>query len=168
MAPHAPMSNVNVAGILLDPLLGFSRNNLNTIASGGVWIVVKDFEANVFTRHQVSTLTNPDDLDQREQSVTTNLDDISRTFFQNTKDLYGQGNVSPAMLELIAQRVDSLISQISNRAYAAKIGPQMLDAEVLDLSVDPVFRDTINVIIDPDLPVPLNVLNIRFTINPTS
>jgi hypothetical protein len=168
VAPHAPLSNVNVAGILLDPVQGFGRTNYNTIASGGVWLVTKDFEANVFTRHQISTFTNPDDLEQREQSVTTNLDDISRTFFNNTKDLYGQGNVSPAMVELIGQRVDSLISQISNRPYPAKIGPQMLDAEVISLQVDNVLRDTINVEIDPALPVPLNVLNIRFTINPTA
>jgi hypothetical protein len=163
--PHAPMSNLDVAGIALDPQLKFSRTQLNTIAAGGVWIVVKDFTGRVYTRHQLSTITNPDDLNQREQSKTTNLDHISRDFRDNTQDLFGQGNISPEMLALIRQRVNSLIEKISNRSYPAKIGPQMLDAEILTLAVDEVLRDSVIVEINPDMPDPLNELTIRFKVS---
>jgi hypothetical protein len=166
VAPHAPLSQVDVGGIFMDPQFAFSRSQLNTIASGGVWIVVKDpVTGRIFTRHQVSTLIDPDDLLEREQSVTTNVDHISRDFLANTKDLFGQGNVSPEMVALIRQRVNSLIEKISNRPYPAKIGPQMIGAEIITLQVDEVLRDTILVEIDPELPVPLNSLIIRFKIN---
>lgn len=165
MAPHAPMSEVTLATVLMDPQIKFSRTQLNTIASGGNWIVSKDFDGRVYTRHQVSTVIDPDDFNQREQSKTTNLDHISRDFYVNTSDLFGQGNISPEMINLIRQRINSLIEKISNRPYPAKLGPQMLDAEILTLERDPVLRDTVNVEIDPDMPDPLNTLNIRFTIS---
>jgi hypothetical protein len=163
VAPHAPLSQVDLEGIYIDQQKKFSRDQLNVIAGGGNWIVTKDFSGRIFTRHQLTT--DMQDLNRQEDSITTNLDHISRDFLANTQDLYGQGNVSPAMVELIRQRVNSLIDKISNRPYPAKIGPQMLDAEILLLEIDPVFKDTINVEIDPDLPVPLNNLIIRFKIS---
>lgn len=165
MAPHAPMSQVTLSSVLMDPIVKFSRTHNNTIASGGNWIVAKDFSARVYTRHQVSTYTNPNDLNQREQSKTTNLDHISRDFYLNTQDLFGQGNISPEMINLIRQRVNSLIEKISNRPYPAKLGPQMLDAEIIRLERDSVLRDTLLVEINPDMPDPLNTLNILFTIS---
>jgi len=149
----------------LDPLIKFSRSQLNTIAAGGVWLVVKDFDGRVFTRHQLTSYNNEDDLNQREQSKTTNLDHISRDFYANTQDLFGQGNISPEMLNLIRQRVNSLIEKISNRSYPAKIGPQMLDAEIIRLERDSLLRDTVTVEINPGLPDPLNTLNILFTVS---
>jgi hypothetical protein len=165
VAPHAPLSQVELSGFTLDPTVKFSRGDLTTIASGGNWLVIKDFEGRVFTRHQLSTITNPDDLDQREQSKTTNLDHISRDMFLNTRDLFGQGNVSDAMLALIEQRLESRITAISNRPYPDKIGPQMQGAQILRLEVDEVLRDTVIVEIDPALPDPLNTLIIRFRVN---
>jgi len=70
------------------------------------------------------------------------------------------------MIGLISYRVQSLITQIGSRPYPPSIGPQMLDARILSLGVDTVYRDTINVVIDPTLPVPLNQLGIRFSVNP--
>jgi hypothetical protein len=165
VAPHAPLSQVDLAGVALDPQLGLSRTNLNTIASGGNWIVVKDFSGRVFTRHQLTSYNDPDDINQREQSKTTNLDHISRDFYTNTDDLFGQGNVSPEMLALIRQRLNSLIESISNRPYPAKLGPQMLGAEILELRVDELLRDTVIVEIDPAMPDPLNTLTIQFTVS---
>lgn len=166
--PHAPLSQVSLTSISLDPQLKMSRTQMNTIAAGGVWIVTKDFDGRVFTRHQVSTVNDPADLNSREQSVTTNLDHISRDFLANTNDLFGQGNVSPEMVSLIRQRINSLIESISNRPYSAKIGPQMLGAEIIGLRIDEVLKDTIIVEIDPALPVPLNELTIFFRVGATT
>jgi hypothetical protein len=164
-APHAPLSQIDLTSINLDPLLKFSRDQLNVIAGGGNWIVTKDFDGRVYTRHQVTTYQDVDDLNQREQSKTTNLDHISRDFYLNTRDLFGQSNVSPEMLSLIRQRINTLIERISNRPYPAKLGPQMLNAEIIRLAVDETLRDTIIVEIDPGLPDPLNTLVIRFTVS---
>lgn len=165
VAPHAPLSQVELTAFTLDPQVKFSRNDLNVIGDGGVWIVSKDFEGRVFTRHQLSTVIDEDNLNEREQSLTTNLDHISRDMYLNTRDLFGQGNVSDAMLQLIEQRIESRITAITNRPYPAKLGPQMQGASILRLEVDETLRDTVIVEIDPALPVPLNVLTIRFKVS---
>jgi hypothetical protein len=164
--PHAPLSQVDIAGVFMSPQQNFSRSQLNTIASGGNWIVVKDpTTGRIFTRHQVSTEINPDNLIEREQSITTNVDHISRDFKSNTQDLFGQGNVSPEMLALIRQRTNSVIEEISNRPYTAKIGPQLLGAEIITLRVDELLRDTVLLEIKPNLPIPLNNLIIRLKVS---
>jgi len=163
--PHAPLSQVDLLGIALDPQIQFSRDELNIIASGGVWIVNKDFSGRVYTRHQVTSVNNPDDFLQREQSKTTNLDHISRSFYAVTKDLFGQGNISPDMLALIKQRLIDEIEEITNRPYSARIGPQMLGATILKVEQDPVLRDTVVVQINPGLPDPLNNLPITFKVS---
>jgi hypothetical protein len=164
--PHAPLSQVELIGYFMEPTQNFSRQQLNTIASGGNWVVVKDIQdGRIFTRHQVSTETNPDNLIEREQSITTNVDHISRDFFLNTQDLFGQANVSPEMLQLIRQRVNSLIEKISNRPYDARLGPQLQGAEIVTLQIDELLRDTVLVEIEPVLPIPLNNLIIRFRVS---
>jgi hypothetical protein len=162
--PHAPMTQLDLVTVLLDPVQKFSRDQLNTVASGGIWIVNKEFSGRVYSRHQVTSITDPDDFLKREQSKTTNLDHISRDFFTATAGIFGQANISDESLSLISQRITNTIELISNRTYSAKIGPQMLDASILRLERDPVLRDTVIVEINPALPDPLNNLPITFRV----
>jgi len=162
--PHAPMTQLDLTTILLDPVQKFSRDQLNTVASGGIWIVNKEFSGRVYSRHQVTSITDPDDFLKREQSKTTNLDHISRDFFTATAGIFGQANISDESLSLISQRITNTIELISNRTYSAKVGPQMLDASILRLERDPVLRDTVIVEINPALPDPLNNLPITFRV----
>jgi len=163
--PHAPMSQLDLLSIDVDPLVKFSRSQLNVVAGGGNWIVDVDYNGRVFTRHQVTSITDYADFNKRESSKTTNLDHISRDFLTATADLFGQGNISDDMLSLIAQRITNTIELITNRSYSAKVGPQMLDASILRLERDSVFRDTVIVEIDPSMPDPLNNLPITFRVS---
>jgi hypothetical protein len=163
--PHAPQSQLNLSSVLSDPSVKFSRADLNTIGGGGVWIVQKDFSGRIFTRHQLTSVIDYANFNERESSKTTNLDHISRDFFDATSDLFGQGNISPAMLELLSARLSATISSITNRTYSNKLGPQMLNATVTKLERNAVLRDTIDVEIDPDMPDPLNNLPITFRVS---
>jgi hypothetical protein len=163
-APHAPLSLVTLPGVFIEEQVIFSNDDLDIVAAGGTWIVIKDFNGRVYTRHQLTTRANPADLQQREDSITTNLDHISREFLENTRDLYGQGNVSPEMIALISARIKNISLEISARSYSAIIGPQLLDIEIQKLQVNEVNQDTIDVELIPVLPVPLNTLNIRFIV----
>jgi hypothetical protein len=164
-APHAPLSLVTLPGVFLDEQVLFSDIDQDIVGAGGNWIVIKDFTGRVYTRHQLTTVANPSDLLKREDSLTTNLDHISREFLEETRDLYGQGNVSPEMIALISARIKNTSLGISARPYNAKIGPQLLDTEIIKLQVNEVNQDTIDVELALDLPVPLNTLNIRFTVS---
>lgn len=163
--PHAPMSQLDLLSIGGNPVVEFSRDQLNVVASGGNWIVNKDYNGRIFTRHQVTSVTDYADFSKREQSKTTNIDHISRDFLAATADLFGQGNISDDMMSLIATRVMNKIEEITNRDYGLKVGPQMLDASILRIERDPVQRDRVIVEIDPDMPDPLNDLPIIFRIS---
>jgi hypothetical protein len=164
VAPHAPLSEVTISSILLDPVYKFGRTDLNRMGEGGAWVIVKDNTGRVYTRHQLTTRSNPDDLAEREDSITTNLDHIAREFYSGTRDLIGQGNISPDMIALINARIKNISLTIESRFYTAKIGPQLLALEIVEIVQDEVLRDTVRVRLIPTLPVPLNQMDIYLTV----
>jgi len=162
VAPHQPITNVEISGFTIDTNIGLSTTNLNTMAGYGTWIVTQDLDGFVFTRHQVTT--NNDDINMREDTITTNLDHISRDFRNQMGDLHGRGNVSPQMVSLIRFRITEIKFAISNRIYPDEIGPQLLDMEIVKLATNELLRDHIDIELEPVLPYPLNNLNIYLRI----
>lgn len=164
LPPHAPMSELELDGVYATPVQNFNDSQLNTIAEGGNWLVVKDFDGRIYTRHQVTTAIaldeNADDLLQQEGSFTSNADDICRTLNPQLQGLVGEGNVSDDMLALIKQRFNSVNESIRNRPYSAKLGPQIQDVELTKLAVNEVHRDTVDLEADYDLPAPMNHLDV--------
>jgi hypothetical protein len=163
VAPHQPLTNVNVTGSwLIGNTVNFGSSKLNTMAGNGVWLVVKDIAGNVFTRHQLTT--DMTELKTQEDTITTNLDHICRDYKTGVSDLYGRGNVSTQMLELIRSRVYSISDRIMARNYSDIIGPQLQDMTIISLAVDPVAKDHVNLELEPTLPYPMNNLTVKFRI----
>jgi hypothetical protein len=160
LAPHAPMTEVAIPTAYLSPVLKLGKTDLNVMASGGTWIVVKDNTGRVYTRHQLTTENNPDDILAREDSVTTNIDHISRDYYNNTRDLLGQSNISPSSLKLINLRITDTTTSIQSRSYPANIGPQLLDLTIEKIERHPVLRDTVTIHLIPVVPLPLNQMDI--------
>lgn len=164
--PHAPLSNIDVPGLALDPQVNLSRDQLNTISGGGNWAIHKNtVKANVFIRHQLSSITNPDNLTQREQSKISNADHVSRELIDAIDDLIGSGNISAEMISLIRVRLDSTIEGISNRTYAPKIGQQLQGTTGISIQVHPTLRDTLTIQVNPIWPTPLNYAPITLVIS---
>ena len=159
-APHQPLTNVNVDGVDLNLVNNFGSFHLNEMAAAGVWLVVKDVQGNIYTRQQLTT--DMSDLEHQEQSITTNLDHISRDFKTAVSDLYGRGNVSDEMLELIRSRIYSTKSTITARDYSAIIGPQLQDLTIVRIYVDESARDHVWADLEPELPYPMNFLDMNF------
>ena len=164
VAPHAPLTNVSVTGFAtLTRSLMFNATQLNIMAGNGVWIVTKDLSGTVYTRHQVST--DNTDINMREQTITTNLDSISRIFRDGFSDIIGRGNVSADMIDIIRTRTHSTAEYIEGLPYSLTLGPQLQDYEITRLEVDAVLRDHIWLTIEPTLPYPLNNLSITMLIS---
>jgi hypothetical protein len=162
VAPHQPLSNYELSNLDIMITIPLGGSQLNTMAGNGVWVVYEDESGTVLSRHQLTT--DPQSLPYREQSITTNADAIVRDFRDNVQDLYGKGNVSEEMLELIRSRLYSVKSQIVSRNFPPQIGPQLQDMTIERLYIDPVNKDRINCEVDLDLPEPLNQLYIKFRI----
>ena len=159
-APHQPMSLAEVPYVTLTVKHNFSRAQLNLMGGNGVWLVVRDTNGTTFVRHQLTT--DPSDVFTREQSVTTNADQICRDYKIAVSDLYGRGNVSDPMLRLIEGRIDNTTTSILSRVYPDIIGPQLHDIEITRLEIDPALRDQVWVEADLVLPVPMNHLVLKF------
>lgn len=163
VAPHRPLTNVTLDGFTMTRTVNFRETQLNTMAGNGIWLVVQTLEGEVYNRHQVST--DNDDINMREQTITTNLDHICRDFKAAFANFYGRGNVSPEMLKLIRYTAEQQFTVIMSRPYPDTIGPQLLEAVITRLEVNPVLRDQVDLVIVPTLPYPLNNLDIYFIIS---
>lgn len=159
-APHQPLTNVSVDGIDLVNTVNFGAFYLNEMADAGTWLVVKNVQGAIFTRHQLTT--DRSSTAAQEDSITTNFDHICRDFRDNVSDLYGRGNVSDEMLELIRSRIYSTKSSISSRDYSAIIGPQLQDLTIKRLYIDATERDHVWCELEPELPYPMNKLDMLF------
>ena len=78
--PQQPVTNLELVGIDNIPLVyqTFSLDDLNTMASGGTFIVMQDMPNDqVYIRHQISTSYEANNLNMSELSITNSLDGIS-------------------------------------------------------------------------------------------
>lgn len=161
--PHAGLTNVELIGFddlsRVDPF--FSANQLDTMAASGYWIVIKDNnDGSVYTRHQLST-GNQDSLFEKEQNITTNLDDISKLFLARMKQFIGRGNVTPTMIDIIRGEILAVIALLKNTVTSARLGPQVLGATIKELDVHPTLRDRVVARIELELPFPLNNIELH-------
>jgi len=163
MAPHQPQSRVVLPYSYIQPVWKFSRTQMNTIAAGGNWIVVKDYTGSIYTRHQITTWTDPDELLKRETTFQVNADSISYEIKDVVDSLFGRGNATPEMINLIRQNVRSQIETISGRQWSDLLGSQISGYTINYIRIHPTNRDTIEVDIDFELPAPLN--NLTFNLN---
>ena len=160
-APHAPLTRGEITGFgSPDRSTMFSRSQLNEIAKGGTWIVTSNILGAVFTRHQLTTDMTSEETS--EDSITSNLDSISRIYRDGFEPVIGKSNVTPDMLELLEGRVFTSFKYIHNLPYSRELGPQMLGYELLELDIDPVLRSKVRIRIKPELPLPLNYLDLFF------
>jgi hypothetical protein len=156
--PHQGLTNVEITGFddLSRTVDYFSATQLNVLADSGYWIVTKDKKnGTVFTRHQLST-GDQTDLTQKEQNITTNLDNISKNFLLRIKPFIGRGNVTPTMISIIKTEIIDLVEEFKNTILVPRLGPQMLDAVIIELQQHPTLLDRIVARISVDLPFPLN------------
>jgi hypothetical protein len=161
--PHQGLTNVAINGFddLSRTVDFFSANQLNTLAASGYWIVTQDpSDGTVFTRHQLST-GDQDDINQREQSITTNLDNISANFLLRMKQFIGRGNVTPTMITILLGEFISLIEQFKNTIINDKLGPQILNATITELAPSTTLRDRIVARVNVELPAPFNNLELH-------
>jgi hypothetical protein len=161
--PHQGLTNMEILGYddLSRTVDFFSATQLDTLAASGYWIVTQDpSDGTVFTRHQLST-GDQDDLNQKEQNITTNLDNISKNFLLRMKTFIGRGNVTPTMIQILRGEIISLIEQFKNTIINDRLGPQIISADILELRAHPTLRDRIVARIDIELPFPFNNLELH-------
>ncbi len=145
----------------------YTEDELDVAAAGGTFIITQEVEDGpLFIRHQLTTQTNFNALHQ-EDSVGTNLDEISYAFKDILQPYIGRRNADPISLEEIETKSrDILNARKSAPDGQSTVGPAIVAWTDLVVEIDPVFKDRINVSVRLELPLPIN--NIIVTLNATT
>ena len=164
--PHQGLTHLEITGFtdVARTTSKFNRTQLDAMALGGVWIVTQDLTGadtsigQVYTRHAVTT-GGYDDINQREEMITRNVDSISFRFKEQLKPFIGVTNVTPTMQSRISLEVDNLILTLRSEAATQSLGGQLISATVVELRPHITFRD--RYVIKLDLVVPYSLNNIE-------
>ena len=141
----------------------FNRTQLNTMAGGGTWIVTQDDTGAVFTRHAVTTGAY-DDINQREEMITRNVDAISYYFFDTYDPYIGISNVTPSLIALLRAETKAAIMFLKSNNYVARLGSQLIDGVITDLRPHITLRDRVVIALSLTVPYALNNIEVHLVI----
>lgn len=141
----------------------FSKSQLDTMALSGVWIVMQAPDGNIFTRHAVTT-GNYSDINQREEMLTRNVDSISYRFKDYFEPFIGVTNVTPSMEAVLRAGISTLILVLQTERFTVNLGGQLIDADLTEFSVHPIFKDRYVAKLEIEVPYALNNFEIHLIV----
>jgi hypothetical protein len=169
--PQQGLTNVEISGFTDVPRTTskFNRTQLDTMAGGGAWIVTQELSptdsdlGRIYSRQAVTT-GDGDDVNQREEMVTRNVDSISYRFKEQMEPFIGKTNVTPVMLARIGLEVSKLFETLKFETNPRDLGPQLIDGEIVEVRAHATLPDRIVVKLNLTIPYPLNVIEVYLTI----
>lgn len=157
--PHQSLTNYEIAGFTDIPRLRrFNDTQLDIMAASGVWIVQQLRNGQIVTRHAVTT-GDTDDINEREEMITRNLDSITFRVRETVEPFKGRVNNVPGVRKRIQLELESLIEVLKTEDDHPDLGGQVLGLmEGTDITVRPhlVLRDRVVIDMFLDIPVALN------------
>ena len=156
--PQQGLTNTQVASVSSAPSMytKFTEDNLDDVAQDGTWIITQDYEdGSVYIRHQLTTDSNNGAM-YYEDSVGTNLDEISYAVNSVLYKYIGKKNANLSTVQEIYNEVFSLLFSRTKAAPEILIGPALLGFSGLTVAIDSTYKDRINVDVNLELPLPLN------------
>lgn len=163
--PHQGLTNVSIAGFsnVARTTAKFNKAQLDTMAVSGVWIVSQTKTGQVYTRQALTTGTY-DDINQREEMLTRNVDSISYRFKDYFAPYIGVTNVTPTMQQIIQGGIDKLIRLLTTERATPQLGGQLIAATVDQFYASEVFRDRYVAYITLTVPYALNNIELHLVV----
>ena len=169
VVPHQGLTNTQVLGADdLEKIVNeFTQDQLNVMAEQGIWLVMQELAgATPFVRHQLTT--DDSGLNTSEDSITTNVDNISYGLKHVLAPYIGTYNINPENLLVVR---DAIVSELNFRATSTRTvraGNQLVSFtpkdDILLLQQNPNFKDRIDVEVRLNVPYPLNYINLKLIV----
>jgi hypothetical protein len=141
----------------------FNKPQLDSMAVAGVWIVQQALDGEIFTRHAVTT-GDYENLNDREEMVTRNVDSISYRFKDYFEPYIGVTNVTPSMQDVILGGLNRLINILGTERMTQQLGGQLIEATVDRFFVSEVFKDRYVAYITLNVPYALNNIELHLVV----
>lgn len=165
VAPHQGLTNIEILGAtdVSKTFIDFTSDDLDTLADAGYWIVTQDAIGSVpFTRHQLTT--DSSSLNMQENSVTRNVDSISKSLRTAMAPYLGKYNINSTNLLLFRSVIEGRLRFFKTGTFTARAGNQLIDYTINSLAQDSTFKDKVVVEISLTLPYPNNNTDITLLI----
>jgi hypothetical protein len=166
VVPHQGLTRLEISGFteVSRTVDKFNKDHLDTMAGGGVWIVTQDLrDGGIFTRHAITT-GDGDDLLQREEVITRNVDSISFEVFRLFDPFIGISNVTPTMISLAEGLLEQLITVLENRNAIQRLGAQLIDGTIDRIEQSQLLKDRLLVELTLVIPAPLNNVEVHLIV----
>lgn len=146
--PHQGLTHLEIVGFtdVGRTTDKFNRDQLDKMALGGTFIVTQDLTGadtslgQIYARHAVTT-GSYDDINQREEMITRNVDSISYRFKDHFKPFIGVTNVTPVIQGRLSLETGNLIRTLQTEAETANLGGQLISATIVELRPHITLRD---------------------------
>lgn len=156
VSPHQGLSNVQITGFddITRTTQFFRTSNLNSLETGGVWVVTQDTDGVVYSRHALNT--DLSDLNHREEKIRANLDAAQYAIYGNLRQFIGQANVTDTTLLAIRVQTEALIELLKSSGQTQSLGGILIDGQVLDVRKHVVLLDRVVLSVSLTISSPLN------------
>ena len=163
--PHQGLTNVSITSFsnVARTTAKFNKAQLDTMAVSGVWIVTQAIDGQIYTRQALTTGTY-EDINQREEMLTRNVDSISYRFKDYFGPYIGVTNVTPTMQQIIEGGIDKLIRLLITERATQALGGQLIAATVDQFYASEVFRDRYVAYITLTVPYALNNIELHLVV----
>jgi len=166
-AVQQPLSNVTINGF--DTLnrgeVLFTETNFSTMRDAGVWVVRQPRTGSqagkIYAQRQLST--NNLDIYRKEQSVTTNIDNISFALLDGLAGYVGRVNITEGTIGQIRLALDDILRE-KTRMSSTYLGPQLAGYEIVLIEQVAASLGTLKVQVTLDVPLPMNVIDLTLVI----
>ena len=162
VVPHQGLTQLEIAGFSGVPRTTqlFNKSQLDTMAAAGVFIVTRDNDNHIFSRHAITT-GDQDNLNTREEMVVRNVDSISFIFLRRLAPFIGVSNVTPSALAQLRVEIDSTKEYLKTNGFVERLGAQIIDAEVTKLAQHALLKDRVVIVLTLQLPYPMNNIEVH-------
>lgn len=169
VVPQQGLTNIQLNGFDDIPVCYsmFSQAQLDEIAEGGTFIIMQETQGGeIYIRHQLSTAASDGNLNTSELSITKNLDSVSYYFTEILRPFIGRYNVTPELIEVIRTNVQNGINYLGSFTSVNLLGPQLLleGTSIRSIQQHPTLLDRIVVVVDLQLPYPINVIEMHLVV----
>jgi hypothetical protein len=105
-----------------------------------------------------------EDINQREEMLTRNVDSISYRFRDYFEPFIGVTNVTPSMRDVILGGMNKLIRVLKTERVTVQLGGQLIDATIDRFFVSEIFKDRYVAYIILEVPYALNNIELHLVV----
>lgn len=161
-----PLTRVEVAGYSRANRSSgkFNRSQLDAMALAGTFIVTQDSsEGKIYVRHAVTT-GEYSDINQREESITRNIDFITYSIQDVLDPFIGIYNINPSIVSRVDITVSSILTVLSQNLANNLVGSSLISYTDLVVEQDALIKDKLNVTVNLVIPYALNNIAVRLIV----